>query len=311
MSAHFLVWCTSLFLWEYDIKNLDYSINNWWRYHVHEASILFPNQMSHALHCANSCNKMHKIHEWWQPQNYNKVQCFLRLVQYLAHFMPDVTAYITPLSQHMWNGRPFTWTPLLDKCFESIKALTCQAPVLKPIDTSESDPIWVICDGSKSGVRAVYGQGPEWQTCHPAGFLSKKFSTAQQNYCTHEHETIAILEVLIHWQDKLLGWKFIIVTNHKSLKYFKTQPNLSSCQVKWWEYISQFNFTIQHVDGKTNRIANCLSHYYKTDGPEDVHPAHEFVSADAWLDPDGQLLACYPFSITLSCIPQHLDVLAI
>src|SRR6266481_1197815 len=25
------------------------------------------------------------------------------------------------------------------------------------------------------------------------------------------------------------------------------QPNLSSCQTGWWEYISNFNFTIQHV----------------------------------------------------------------
>jgi len=39
----------------------------------------------------------------------------------------------------------------------------------------------------------------------PTGFLSKKFSSAVQNYCTHEHETIAILEALIKWEDKLLG----------------------------------------------------------------------------------------------------------
>ena len=80
----------------------------------------------------------------------------------------------------VWNNKPFLWTPLLNKCFESIKALACKAPILKPIDANHPDPIWVICDGSKSGVSAVYGQGPEWQTCHPAGFLSKKFSAAQQ-----------------------------------------------------------------------------------------------------------------------------------
>ena len=54
------------------------------------------------------------------------------------------------------------------------------------------------------------------------------------------------------WEDKLLGRKFVIVTDHKSLKYFKTQPHLSSRQTRWWEYISRFNFTIQHVDGTTN-----------------------------------------------------------
>jgi len=97
-------------------------------------------------------DKMQKIRDWRQPCNFHKVQRFLGLMQYLAHFMPDVTAYIAPLLMWCRNGRQFVWTPLLDKCFESIKALACQAPVLKPIDMNNTDLIWVICDSSKSGV---------------------------------------------------------------------------------------------------------------------------------------------------------------
>ena len=47
----------------------------------------------------------------------------------LAHYMPDVTAFTTPLSGCAQNNRPFIWTPLLDK-FESIKSLACRAPIL-------------------------------------------------------------------------------------------------------------------------------------------------------------------------------------
>ena len=46
--------------------------------------------------------------------------------------------------------------PLLDKCLELIKALACQAPMLKPIDMNKPDPIWVICNGFKSGVGTIY-----------------------------------------------------------------------------------------------------------------------------------------------------------
>ena len=95
-------------------------------------------------------NKMQKIWDWRQPRNYHDVQQFLGLVQYLAHFLPDITAYTTPLSLCTRNGKPFIWTPLLDKCFESIKSLTCRAPVLKPIDPPNPETIWIICDGSKS-----------------------------------------------------------------------------------------------------------------------------------------------------------------
>jgi len=89
---------------------------------------------------------------------------------------------------------------------------------------------------------------------------------------------------------QLLGHKFVIVTDHKSLEYFETQPHLSSRQTRWWEYISHFNFAIQHVDGTTNRVADCLSSYYEADKPDEIHPDHEFVSADTKLDPDAELL---------------------
>ena len=68
-------------------------------------------------------DKMQQIREWRIPQNYNEVQKFLGLVQYLALYMPDIMAYTTPLSGLAQNNQTFQWTPLLDKCFQSIKAI--------------------------------------------------------------------------------------------------------------------------------------------------------------------------------------------
>ena len=107
---------------------------------------------------------MQCIHEWRHPRTFNDLQCFLALVQYLAHYMPDISTYTTLLSGCVRNSHPFEWMPLLDKCFESIKTLACKAPILKPIDHNNPDPNWVITDGSKAGVGAIYGQGPAWKT---------------------------------------------------------------------------------------------------------------------------------------------------
>ena len=68
-------------------------------------------------------DKMQQIREWRIAQNYNEVQKFLELVQYLALYMPDIMAYTTLLSGSAQNNRTFQWTPLLDKCFQSIKAI--------------------------------------------------------------------------------------------------------------------------------------------------------------------------------------------
>ena len=101
---------------------------------------------------------------------------------------------------------------------------------------------------------------------------------------------IAVLEALMKWEDKLLGHKFTLVTDHKGLEYFETQKNLSDRQVRWWEFLSHFNYTIMHVDGIDNKVADCLSCYYENDMSEDSHSENTYVNADIRLDPDGELL---------------------
>ena len=150
-------------------------------------------------------------------------------------------AYTIPLSGLGQNNQTFQWTPLLDKCFQSIKAIAMRWPILKPVDFNKNEPVWVITDSSRMGISVMYGQGANWDTCRPAGFLSKKFTSAQHNYRMHEHKTLVVLEALMKWEDKLLGRKFTVVTDYKGLEYFKTQPNLSLRQTRWWEYLSCFN----------------------------------------------------------------------
>lgn len=233
-------------------------------------------------------DKMSRVREWRTPRNYNDVQRFLGLVQYLAHFMPDVSAFTGPLSSMTRNGHAFEWRPLHQRCFDSIKQLACKAPILKPIDPAKDEPIWVICDASTSGVGAVYGQGPDWTNCRPAGFMSRKFTDAQHAYRVFELETLAILEALIKWEDKLLGRKITIVTDHKALEFFQTQARLSNRQTRWMEFMARFNYTIQYVKGSSNRVADSLSRYYSSDEDGDLHPADDYVSVDHRLDPAGE-----------------------
>jgi hypothetical protein len=182
-------------------------------------------------------DKMAKIREWRVPRDYHNVQRFLGMVQYLANFMPDVSMYTGPLAEITRNGHSFEWRPIHQKCFESIKNMACKAPILKPVNPNKDEPIWVICDASVHGVGAVYGQGPTWQTCRLAGIMSKKFTTAQHAYRVFEMETLAILEALLKWEDKLLGYKINVITDHEALKFFKTQSRLSPRQARWMEFL--------------------------------------------------------------------------
>ncbi len=233
-------------------------------------------------------DKLLWIIEWCTPQTYHDIQRFVGLVQYLSSFLPDVTAYMGPLLAMTQNGNGFNWQPIHQWCFEMIKAICSKTPILHPIDPRKDDPIWVICDASKSGVGAMYGQGPTWQECRPAGFMPKKFTSAQHNYRVHELETLAILRALLKWEDKLIGYRIHVITDHKALEFFKTQVNLMGRQMRWTDYLSRFNFDIMYIKGENNKVADCLSCYYENDTNDDVHKAQAYVQADARIDLNGE-----------------------
>ena len=175
--------------------------------------------------------------------------------------MPDVSAYTSPLETMCNNGLTFYWRPLHQTCLERIKDLARKTPILSTIDIRLPERIWVITDASSYGVGALYGQGPDWQTCRPAGFMSKKFTAAQRSYRTFEHEALGVIEALMKWEDKLVGREFTIVTDHEALETIKTSNHdgKSGRLIRWDEYLSRFQYEVMHVPGVLNKVANCLS----------------------------------------------------
>lgn len=144
----------------------------------------------------------------------------------------------------------------------------------------------MICDASVSGIGAMYGQGPTWQECRPAGFMSKKFTNAQRHYWVFEQETLAILEALLKWEEKLIGYEIHVVTDHRALEFFQRQKRLSPQQTRWMEYLARFDCDITYVKGKLNKVADALSRYHESDTWYDTRHSDEFVNADVQIDKD-------------------------
>ena len=68
-----------------------------------------------------------------------------------------------------------------------------------------------------------------------------------------------MIHALDTWKHYLLGTPFIIRTDHQSIKYFMTQTKLFDKQMRWENFLSQFNFHIAHIFGKHNQAVNALS----------------------------------------------------
>ena len=64
--------------------------------------------------------------------------------------------------------------------------------------------------------------------------MSKKFAAAQHNYHVFKMETIAILEALLQWEEKLIGNCIHIVTDHSALEISRPKGNYPAVKCCGW-----------------------------------------------------------------------------
>ena len=84
-------------------------------------------------------------------------------------------------------------------------------------------------NASKIAVGAVLLQSDSDGIERPVSFFSKKLSSAQQNYSTFEREYLAIICALVHFRVYLLGRRFRLLTDHRTLAWlFSKEPKAST-----------------------------------------------------------------------------------
>jgi len=92
-------------------------------------------------------------------------------------------------------------------------------------------------------------------------FISKSLNATEQNYKIHNKEMLAVIRCLEAWRHYLerAKIKFEIWTDHKNLQYFMMSQKLNCRQARWALYLSQFNFALKHIPGKSIEKADGLS----------------------------------------------------
>src|SRR5438046_669938 len=173
---------------------------------------------------------------------------------------------MAPLTSLMGKTK-FYWTPLEEKVFRATKQLAEQSAILKPIFIDHSEPIFLFADASLVGTDSWIGQGPTIYTARPAAFHSRKFTSQQTSYPTHDQELLAIVDACKYFQHILLGNHFTIITDNSSLNTLLSKPTklLNNRQTRWIEILSPFDFEILNIPGSKNIIADALSRLHEKD----------------------------------------------
>jgi len=204
-------------------------------------------------------DKVAAVRDWPQPQNVHDVRSFLGLAGFYRRFVKgfsDIALPITELTKTK-TGAPFAWGERQQKAFDALKSALTNAPVLVIADPAL--PFTLNCDACHYAVGATLQQD-QGQGLQPVAYMSRKLKPAEINYDTREKEFLALVDACRHWRQYLHSDQpFKLLSDHDSLKYHKTMPNMSGRLARWIERMSEFNYDIEHIAGVKNIVADALS----------------------------------------------------
>ncbi|CAJ2652361.1 unnamed protein product [Trifolium pratense] len=196
-------------------------------------------------------NKVVSVTNWPIPKNVKGVRGFLGLTGYYRKFIRNYGKIAKPLTE-LTKKDAFVWSDEAYKAFESLKKSLTTAPVLALPDFSKE--FIIECDASGGGIGAIL-----MRSKRPIAYFSKALGVRNLAKSAYEKELMAVVLAIQHWRPYLIGRKFTVSTDQKSLKQLLQQRMVTADQQNWAAKLLGYDFEIVYKPGKLNRGADALS----------------------------------------------------
>src|SRR3954471_18075233 len=164
--------------------------------------------------------RVQAVLDWTPPKSVKQVRSFLGLASYCRRFVENFSKVAKPLTELLKKDKKFEWTPKCEESFQELKGRLTSAPVLAPPDTKRDFDIY--CDASRQGLGCIL-----MQDRHLVAYASRQLRPHEENYPTHDLELAVVVHAPKTWRHYLLGNNCQIYSDHQSLRYIFTQPDLN------------------------------------------------------------------------------------
>ena len=131
------------------------------------------------------------------------------------------------------------WSPSQQAAFAAVKQSLREAPILALADYSK--PFHVVCDASDFAIGCALMQHDNEGRERVISYQSRQLKPAERNYPVHDKELLAMKYALAKLRVYLLGEsKFVIYTDHASLRTAMKSPHLTQRMARWLSYFASF-----------------------------------------------------------------------
>nr|KYP63865.1 Retrovirus-related Pol polyprotein from transposon 297 family [Cajanus cajan] len=214
-------------------------------------TLLQENSLVANKKCEFAISHMEAMLNWPYPTNLKGLRGFLGLTRYYRRFVKGYGVLSRPLTE-LLKKEAFLWNEEATKAFEALKQAMAALPTLAVPNFSKQ--FVVESEASSKGIGAVL-----LQEGRPLAFMSKSLSEKAQKKSVYERELMAIVVAVQKWRHYLMGRRFIIKIDQRSLKFLTEQRLLGEEHHKWTTKLLGFDFEIQYKPGYENKAADGLS----------------------------------------------------
>ena len=196
------------------------------------------------------------IRNWPIPSTVKEVRSFLGFCSYYRRFIFRFAEIAKPLHKLTEKSERFKWTEECLEAFQNLKNKLINAPILAHPDFSQSFILDVdACDQSIEGVISQEINGEE----RPVAFASRTLTKTERSYCVTRKEMLALVNFVKHFKHYLYGRKFLVRTDHSSLKWLMNFKNPQGQIARWIEVLVSYDMKVQHRPGRQHGNADGVS----------------------------------------------------
>ena len=196
------------------------------------------------------------IRNWPIPSTVKEVRSFLGFCSYYRRFIFRFAEIAKPLHKLTEKSERFKWTEECLEAFRNLKIKLINAPILAHPDFSQSFILDVdACDQSIGGVISQVINEEE----RPVAFASRTLTKTERSYCVTRKEMLALVNFVKHFKHYLYGRKFLVRTDHSSLKWLMNFKNPEGQIARWIELLASYDMKVQHRPGRQHGNADGVS----------------------------------------------------